>query len=130
MDSESARNAIMAGSGFLTKPLGRRLLGRSLIVFRQSWWHVRRRGVVAQLTVRGSDPGSIVALRLARTRFQSVFISLFAVVALGGPLAVLLLEFSWPSAKLPWWSFLEGLLQDTAIYAGCMALNAAFVRRD
>jgi hypothetical protein len=86
--------------------------------------------VVAQLTLRGSDPGSIVALRLARTRFQSAFISLFAVVALGGPVAVLFLEISWPSAKLPWWSFLEGLLQDAAIYAGCMALNTALVRRD
>jgi len=73
MDAEAARTAIANASGFLKGSLGKVLIARSLTVFRESWWHLRRPWVVAQVTTRSADPGSLVVLRLGRTWFQSAF---------------------------------------------------------
>lgn len=131
MDAEAARTAVASASGFLKGSLGKVLLARSLTVFRQSWWHVRRPWVVAQVTTRAGGAGSLVVLRLGRTWFQSAFITFFIVFALGGPLVFLAAAGATGHlAGTAWWVYPAWEAQDAAIYAACMALNSAAVRRD
>jgi len=131
MDAEAARTAIANASGFLKGSLGKVLIARSLTVFRESWWHLRRPWVVAQVTTRSADPGSLVVLRLGRTWFQSAFITFFAIFALGGPLVFVVgAVAAGHFAATPWWTYLGWEAQDAAIYAVCMMLNSAAVRGD
>ena len=131
MDAEGARMAIANASGFLKGSLGRVLLARSLTVFREAWWHLRRPWVVAHVTTRCAGVGSIVVLRLSRTWFQSAFITFFAVFVLGGPLVFLVgVAAMGHLAITPWWTYLGWEGQDAAIYAVCMFLNSVAVRGD
>lgn len=131
LDAEEARKAIVGSSGFLKGSLGRVLLGNGLTVFREAWWHLRRPWVVAGVTVSSAQPGSIVSLRMHRTWFQSAFITFFIVFALGGPLVFLgAAAATGHVAWTDWWIFPAWEAQDAAIYAACMVLNSAAVRRD
>jgi len=131
MDAEGARTAIADASGFLKGSLGRVLLARSLIVFREAWWHLRRPWVVAQVTTRSAGVGSIVELRIRRTWFQSAFITFFVIFALGGPLVFFVaVAVTGHLVATPWWTYLGWECQDAAIYAVCMFLNSAAVRGD
>lgn len=131
MDAEAARNAIAGASGFLKGSLGKVLLARSLTVFRESWWHLRRPWVVARVTTRSAGGGSVVVVRLGRTWFQSAFITFFAIFVLGVPLVFLVwVVATGHLAAAPWWGYLGWEAQDAAIYAVCMALNSAAVRGD
>lgn len=131
LDAEAARSAIANASGFLKGSLGRVLAARTLTVFHESWWHLRRPWVVAQVTTTPAGRGSVVTCRLARTWFQSAFITFFAIFALGGPLVFLVgAEAAWHLPATSWWIYPAWEAQDAAIYAACMALNSAAVRRD
>ncbi len=131
MDADGAKRMIRDSSGFLKGPLGRVLLGRGLVVFRESGWHLRRPWIVARVTVIPVQPGSIVSLRIQRTWFQAAFITVFVVLAIGVPLVF----FVWALATgnlrtVPWWTYPGWVIQDAAIYAAVMALNSAAARRD
>ncbi len=131
LSPDAARSAIMKASGFLSGSLGRVLLSRSLTVFRESWWHIRRPWAVARVTVKQVASGSVVSLRIGRTWFQAVFITGFAIFALGTPIAFFIASaVSGNLDKAPWWSYPGFLAQDGAIYVAIMALNSGFVRRD
>ncbi len=131
LSPDAARSAIVQASGFLRGSLGRALLSRSLTVFRESWWHVRRPWAVARVTVTQATPGSVVSLRIGRTWFQAVFITGFAIFALGTPIASFIASaVTGNLTKAPWWTYPAFLAQDGAIYAAVMALNSVFVRRD
>ena len=134
LDEQTARNAIVNASGFLRGALGRYLLGKSLTVFRESWWHLRRPWVVARVTVAPASPGSVVTLRLGRRPFDAAFITLFLLFALGGPLVFLgfaiVAVVGGHQAPAQWWVYPAWEAQDAGIYAACMALNSAAVRRD
>ncbi len=131
MDAEAARTAIANAGGFLKGSLGKVVLSRSLTVFRESWWHLRRPWVVAQIRTRPAGAGSVVVLRLARTWFHSAFITFFIVFALGGPLVFLAAAAATGHlAATAWWIYPAWEAQDAAIYAACMALNSAAVGRD
>ena len=131
LNAEDALNALRNASSFLRGPLGRVLGTRTLIVFHESWWHLRRPWVVARITTAPAGAGSVVTMRLARTWFQSAFITFFVVFGLGTPVVFFVgaLVAGHPAA-LPWWAFIYWEVQDAAIYAACMALNTAAVRRD
>jgi hypothetical protein len=134
LDDQSARNAIVAASGFLKGSLGRYLLGKSLTVFRESWWHLRRPWVVARVTVTPGNRGSVVGLHLGRPPFISAFITFFVIFALGVPVAffgfAVAAVVTGHQAPTQWWAYPAWEAQDAAIYAACMALNSAAVRRD
>lgn len=131
LDAEAARNAIRNASGILKGPLGRVLGARTLTVFHESWWHLRRPWVVARITTRPASAGSVVALRLARTWFQSAFITFFVIFALGTPVVFFAVSLvTGHMAPTPWWAYIYWEAQDAAIYAACMALNSAAVRGD
>jgi len=134
LDEQIARNAIVDATGFLKGALGRYLLGKTLTVFRESWWHLRRPWVVARVTVAPASPGSVVTLRLGRRPFDAAFVTFFLIFALGGPLVFLCFAIAavvgGHQAPGPWWVYAAWEAQDAGIYAACMALNSAAVRRD
>jgi hypothetical protein len=131
LEADAAYDSIAAACGFLSGPIGRVLLSKSLTVFHHSLWHARRPWVVAHVAVRANEGGSVVTLRLARTWFQAAFITGFLVLALGVPIALLIWTVvSGHVAATRWWVYPAWLAQDAGIYAGCMALNTVFVRRD
>ena len=130
LDEEKARSAIANSSGFLKGSLGRVLFDRSLTVFRESWWHLRRPWVIAHITVVPANPGSIVRLRFSRSWFQSAFITFFAIFALGVPLVFLGWTIATDHFGATWWTYLAWIVQDAAIYAAVMALNSGAVRND
>ncbi len=134
LDQQTARNSILDASGFLKGALGRNLLGKTLTVFRESWWHLRRPWVIARVTVAPASPGSLVSLRLGRSLFQAAIITFFVIFALGGPLVFLGFAIAavvgGHHEPPPWWVYPAWEAQDAAIYAACMALNSAAVRRD
>lgn len=134
LDEQSARTTITNASGFLKGSLGRVLFARSLTVFHESWWHLRRPWAIARVSVMPANPGSIVTLHVSRSWFHAAFITLFAIFALGLPLvffgfAYLVVAMGQP-APTPWWSYPAWEAQDAAIYAAVMALNSGAVRRD
>jgi len=131
MDAESAREAILQASGKFRGQLGRPWFSRSLVVFRRSWFHYQP-WAVANLLLHASGSGSTVTIRFARTRFMATFMTLFAVFAIGGPIAFFVVALA--SSHLPgepaWWTYPLWLAQDAAIFAAVMAANSFFVRRD
>jgi hypothetical protein len=116
----------LEGSGRFQGRLGRSLLSHAdtLILFRRSWTY--RHWVVADVNIAPAAPGSEVSLRIARPLWMSIFMTAFAVMALGFPIASLgsLGRGVSPSG------FVYFLVQDTAIYAVVMAVNSFFSRRE
>jgi len=90
--------------------------------------------VIARVTVAPASPGSLVSLRLGRSLFQAAIITFFVIFALGGPLVFLGFAIAavvgGHHEPPPWWVYPAWEAQDAAIYAECMALNSAAVRRD
>jgi hypothetical protein len=131
LDAEAAKKTIVDSSGFLKGSLGRVLLGKELVVFRESGWHLRRPWVVARVTVLPAQSGSIVSLRMQRTWFQAAFITLFVALALGVPVVFFVWALATDTLRtVPWWTYPEWVIQDAAIFAAVMALNSAAARRD
>ena len=123
--------AITEASGRFRGPLGRPWFSRALVVFRRSHWHYQP-WVLAKLRIEPRDSGSTVTIRIGRSTFQAAFITLFAVMAIAGPIVFLAgaLAFGGPENAAPWWTFPLWVAQDAGIYAAVMAGNSAFARRD
>jgi hypothetical protein len=131
LDADGAKKLISDSSGFLKGPIGRVLLGKGLVVFRESGWHLRRPWVVAHVTVMPAPPGSIVSLRMQRTWSQAAFITVFGVLALGVPVVFFVVALALGNLPtVPWWTYPGWVIQDAAIYAAVMALNSGAARRD
>jgi len=126
LDPDPTRQRLLKGSGRFQGRLGRSLLSHAdtLILFRRSWTY--RHWVVADVNIAPAAAGSEVSLRIARPLWMSIFITAFAVMALGFPLVSL---GSLGRGVSPL-GFVYFLVQDAAIYAAVMAINSFFSRRE